>query len=142
MSDIYIYIYIIIIIIKACWHHRSLSFSFVMHPNWPLLLLSPPDGIQGLHRANECKFLLINQHWWVCIMESIGKWMSLMSLSLLHQQSPSCFTHLTWTSWEIGVKLLFCRVLLPGFIQNIMQHSYIVPIWLFLQAFPLSGATL
>ena len=33
---------------------------------------------------------------------------------------------------------MFCRVLLPGIIKNSTKHSYVVPIYLFLQAFSLS----
>ena len=50
----------------------------------------PPDGILCLHRADECKSLLVDQHWCVHARESTG----VHSSSLLHEQ----WTFLWWLS--------------------------------------------
>ena len=55
----------------------------------------------------------------------------LMSSFLLHQQCPAYLADLNW----MAIQLLFCRLLLLGFIQNSMQPSCVVPIWLFSKCF-------
>ena len=37
-----------------------------------------------------------------CPYVGVHKRMSLMSLSLLHQQWPACFSHLTFVRWEVS----------------------------------------
>ena len=60
-----VFIIITIIITKACRQHGFPSFFFVIHPYQPSQLVSPWDRIHCWHRVNECKFLLVGQHWCV-----------------------------------------------------------------------------
>ena len=39
------------------------------HSYHPSLLVSPLDGIQCPYRASQRKFMLVRQHWGVCIKE-------------------------------------------------------------------------
>ena len=54
---------IIILIFKACWQHWFLWLSLAIHFYQQSFLVSPLDGIQCLHRTDECKFLRVSQHW-------------------------------------------------------------------------------
>ena len=42
-----------------------------IHPYQPLQMVNPLDGTKCLSRADECKFLLVNQHWYDYVYESI-----------------------------------------------------------------------
>ena len=54
----------------------------------PLFLLSLQDYIHCLNIVNECKFLLLDQYWWV------EKRKSILSSFLLDQQSPAYLSQL------------------------------------------------
>ena len=71
---------IIISIIRAYQNYKFLWLSLTIHLYQLSFLVSPLDGILCLYRTDKCKFLLVNQHWY------IHRRMSLMSLSLLFQQ--------------------------------------------------------
>ena len=48
------------------WRHADGMNSLdSRHPYQPSLLASSQDSIQCPHRADECKFLLVSQHWHV-----------------------------------------------------------------------------
>ena len=66
----------------------------------------------------------------------IRKRMSLMSFSFLLPAVPctSCLNCLL--DWrQVGVLQLFCQVLLPGFVEDSMQHSCEVPLYTFTMLF-------
>ena len=46
----------------------------------------------------------------------------------VHSISCSSYFYGLWDGRKVAVHLLFCRVLLPSFAQNSMQHSSVVPI--------------
>ena len=62
-----------IIIIKSCWQHGFpwviLSLSLSIHPYRPSFPGVPLNYIQCLYRADNCKFLLVGQHWRVHMQE-------------------------------------------------------------------------
>ena len=64
---------IIIIITKLGWLHGFPWLSLTIYPYQPLLLVGPQDCTSWLHRANECKFLLIGQHCCVHVLEFTGE---------------------------------------------------------------------
>ena len=50
-----------------------------------------------------------------------------MNLFLLLQQEQAFFVYITYLDErQVTIQLLFCRVLLPEFVQNNMQHSCVV----------------
>ena len=109
-----------IIIIKVCWQHGFLWFSLAIHPSQSLQLVSLLFVIKCPHRADECKFLLVSQHWCVHVQKSIwghSLWVQPSTLWVQHAFLIICKTGGKW--------LLFYRVMLPGFIQCI-QHSCVV----------------
>ena len=72
------------IIIKVYLQHKfpSLSLSLFLslslththtHTHTTLFLISPLGNTQYAHRAEECKFLLVSQHWCVYALLSIGE---------------------------------------------------------------------
>ena len=64
----------LIIIIKACRQHNSLdSLSLTIRPYWSLFIVSYLDSTQWLHKADECEFLQVGQHWCVHVQDSIGE---------------------------------------------------------------------
>ena len=69
-----------------------LTLSLTISYYWSSLLVSPLDSTQCLHRADECKFLLVGQHGCVHILclRSKNKFMSL--------------SHLSWLICEMGGK--------------------------------------
>ena len=104
-SAIYVHIHSYIQVIN---HHQSmqtvsLTFSLVIHPYHPSLLVSPLDSIQYLHRADECKVFAGHVRL-VCPWVGIHWRMLLISLSLLLHQCPACLVHLTLMVCEIGGK--------------------------------------
>ena len=53
------------------------------------------------------------------------------NVTYFSKQHPTYFTNLSWMVCEIGGKWPYnycCRVLLPGFVRNSMQHPWEVPI--------------
>ena len=56
---------VITILIKVYLLHGSFWFSLAIHPYRSLLFLSLLHDIPRLHKAGECKFLLVAQHWYV-----------------------------------------------------------------------------
>ena len=59
-------------------HHLIIIWFFLaIRPYQPLLLAIPLDGTQSLHRADECKFLLVGQY--CCV--GVNRKTSFMSLS-------------------------------------------------------------
>ena len=54
----------IIIIIKTYQQQRFFWFCIVIHLAYLLHLVRPLDGTWGYYRVNECKFLLVGQHWY------------------------------------------------------------------------------
>ena len=58
------------IIIKALWQHGFLWIYLIIRHYWSLLLVSPLERIQCPHRADECKFLLVNKHSCIFIIKS------------------------------------------------------------------------
>ena len=66
VSHIFNYSYFIILI-KTTWQHRFIWTSLAIHPYQLLLLASLLDGIQCLHRTDEC------MSWCVYVLESIGE---------------------------------------------------------------------
>ena len=54
-------------------NHQILLITQILmsHPYCPLLLVGPLDCIQCLHRVDECKSLLVGQHWFVHVWEPI-----------------------------------------------------------------------
>ena len=56
------------------YHHQGVLTACIplnLSDN-PFLLGSPIDGIQCTHKADGCKFLLVDQHWYVQ-MQTIGE---------------------------------------------------------------------
>ena len=41
----------------------SISLSLFIHSHWSSLFIVPVNGILCLNRTDECKFLLVKQHW-------------------------------------------------------------------------------
>ena len=60
----------IIILITFCTQHGFPWFSFYIHPYHLLLSVSRQSYILCPHRADVSKFLLISQHWSVCVCKS------------------------------------------------------------------------
>ena len=68
-------------ILSHCYEISSLIHADSMEspewltvcPNCPLLLAGHLDRIQCLHKIDECKSLLVNQHWYVHVFKSIRK---------------------------------------------------------------------
>ena len=56
-------------------------------------LVSSLDGIQCLHRADECKFLMVSYHWGVFVLGDKRR-TSFMSSYKLLQYWPVCLAHL------------------------------------------------
>ena len=121
-----------LILIHHHHHHQSrqttwipLALSLSVHFYLPSLLIGPLDGIQWLGRADERRFLLVDQH-------CVHKRTSLMILSLFYYQCPACLVCFTWMVCKMGGKwpysCFFCRVLLQGLVQNSMQHLCLVAI--------------
>ena len=111
-----------------CRQHGFLLQSFAIRPRMPMLLANPLFGIQYPHRAEECNLLLVNQHWYVHLSESIGERRSRVC---------TCFTISDHTTG-------FFEILLYGVVQNSAQHACILTMQLCLRAFHQSpsGATL
>ena len=61
------------IIIKVCWQQRFPWISLTTSPNESLFLVSHLESIKCLY-IDECKILLVGQHWCVHALESIGKY--------------------------------------------------------------------
>ena len=83
------------------------------------LLSSSLDSIQCLHRADQCNFFA-DWSTLMCPCVEIHWKMLLISWSILYLLWPACFAHLTWMVCEMDSKckfVLFCQVLLPGFVQ-------------------------
>ena len=117
---------IIIIINKVCQQHIFLWLSLTTHPYQPSLLVSPLDCIHYSYI-----------YWCVHAYKSINDIThEFVPTSLaVHNMSCSSYLDSLWDGRWVTIQLLFFRVLLPGFVQNSMQHSCVVPIKLFLQVF-------
>ena len=105
------------------YHHvDSIDFLDSLYPSIQVL-----QTIFSVCRADVSNFLFVSQHRYVHMERSIEE---------CHLWVCPCFSggipHVLFI-WE--VKQLFCKVLLPEFVQNSMQHFCVVPIWLFLYAF-------
>ena len=89
----------------------SLCLSLATCLYHPSHLVSLLNWIQCPHRADKCKSLLACQHW------HVYKEFILISPDVRH---ISCLSYLDglWDKWQVAVKLLFCWVLLPGFVEN------------------------
>ena len=93
-------IIIIFIIIKICWQHGFYWLSLGKCPYWPLLMISPLDGIQCLHRADKYRFLLVEQHWCVHVLESIRE--CLLWVYPYFSSSASHVLFRCFASWEVS----------------------------------------
>ena len=113
--------YSYLIIIKTFWQHEFPWISLTIHIYWSLLLVNLLMGTQCLHWADGEFFAIQSTQVYSCLR--VHRKIYLMSSSLLLQQCPACFANLTWMVCEMRGTLLFCRMLLPGFAQNSVQHS-------------------
>ena len=86
-------------IIKAYWQHRFLWFSLTIGPYQPSHLVSPLDSTHSLYKTDECKFLLVGQHWCVHAKES-----TIECCLWLCQQCQACLARLSWMVREMGDK--------------------------------------
>ena len=96
---------------------------------YPLFLAGIIDGIQCPHRAEE-----VVADWPTLLCPSIEAYFR--TSTQLFQKCTTCLTHLGWfVRWEMQLaeRLLFCRVLLLGFIQSDIHHLCTGLISLFLQ---------
>ena len=84
MQSILIYLLYKLFIVYVC-----LSVSLFIRFCQPSLLVIPLDSIQCPHRADECKFLLMNP----CLV--VHRKTLLMNSFLLHQQWPAYLVHLS-----------------------------------------------
>ena len=117
---IYIYTYIYIYIYISSCYTVSMDFSdsLAIHLYHPLLLTGLLDFILCPYRVVGDKVLLVDQHLHVHMKGSIGEhhlWdRPYFSRSILYV----LFFLFGWFKrWEVGgVQLLFCRMLLPGFV--------------------------
>ena len=58
-----------------------------------------------------------------------------LASSVVPSLPRSSYLDALWDGRQVAVQLLFCGVLLPGLVQNSMQHSYVVPISFFSNRF-------
>ena len=120
-------IIIIIIIIKLTLSH----LIPIIHRSWKVFWAA------FWVRAHVSKSLLVSVHWHVYVQESmknVCRWeIPCFSTSALHV----CSSYLIgfWNGRQVAVQLLFCGVLLLGFVQESTQHSWVVPTKIFLYAF-------
>ena len=101
---------IIIIIIKLDWWHGFLWVFLTIHPCQLSLLVGSQDCIQCL-----CK-VFAGQPKLVCLQKNVTTEFVTASLAV---PNVSC------SSWMV-CEMVFCEVLLPGFVQNSMQHPCVV----------------
>ena len=117
-------IIIIIIIIKACWQHGfpwlflSLSLFIAIRPYWPSQFVSPLEGSQCLHRADN--------FFSSCLSAHTSGWKSVRELHLSVRPYFACMSCLFYFDdfrdwWQMALQILLCKVLLPGFVQNSTQ---------------------
>ena len=121
-----------IVTIRSYWQHGLLWLSFLAPPYQSLPLACPLHSIHYLHRADWCRFLLVNLHW------CVHRRMSLRSLSLILQQSPACLVHLTWIVCVIGSKWLYCCFLVWYCLQDLFSRQHKASLCSFHLAFSLS----
>ena len=109
-------------------HHQDIHVPLSLSPSISLyytsFLVSSLDDIQCPH-INVTVFA--DQADASLSFLGVNKRMFPMSSSLFPQQrlvSWSSYLDGLWDKWWEPVHLLFCRVLIPGYIQNNMIHSY------------------
>ena len=102
------------------------------HPfNRPLLSVNSLDSIQCLHRADACRFLLLDEHWcgesiWVLpYSNSCARHFLLVLRGWFLQVSLST----PLIRYKTAVQLLFCGELLSGFVQKSVLYSCVVTMW-------------
>ena len=101
---------------------RSTIIITIISLYWPLLLVSPLDRIQCPHKPDECKFLLVGQHWCGHVYESTGE-RSLWVCSYF----TSCTWHvllilLEWfVRWEVSS---YTAPVLSGAVSRIFSKQH------------------
>ena len=74
-----------------------------MYPYRPSLLVSPLDGTQFLHRADEYKSLLVGQHWYIRELELRGEFRIWVRPSFYNSAKHFLFVLLGWVvRWEVS----------------------------------------
>ena len=116
--DIYIYIYIYIIISRSLHGFPWFSFTIrLYHLSFPAGL---PNYILCPNRAVVDKFLLVVQHF-ARPCEG-GPWENVTYEFVLTSSTASCMSCWSYLrgfrdEWSVVVQLLFCGMLLTGFVQ-------------------------
>ena len=115
------------------YHHHQITLialRFLNLSRYPYLSPITLGSLLGCilcpHRDDVCKSLVVYQHWHVHLLEFILE----RCLWVCHWFScTSCSSYLNslWDGRQVAVELLFCRVLLPGFLQDIMKNFCVVP---------------
>ena len=140
--SLYIYIYIYIYMYH-CHHHVVLpawiSLTLSRHSSLSFITSSRSSGLHPVSSQSCCMYVRAGCTGFARLYEGVHRSTSLMSSSLLLQHCPACLVRLTLNSFhegrQVAVQLVLCGVLPPGLIQNYLQHSCVVAIWLFLQLF-------
>ena len=118
---------IIMIIIIAKRRAESTNSLHCLHLKWPSFLVVPLDSIKYPHRVEECKFLLVSQHWCVHVLESIIErrlWVCPL-LTSSDQHVLFIFGSL-WDETLVMVQLLLNEVQLPEFVENNLWNRCLV----------------
>ena len=106
-----------------------LSLSLIVYPNPPLHMSVFLGCILCLHKADGSTYWLANTG---VSMHGSPQGNVAYGFFLASPAVPciSCASYLSGLldGREVAIQLLFCGVLLPGFVQDSAQHSCIVPI--------------
>ena len=95
--------FIIIIIIELCRQHGVSWLFLAIHPYHTLFMVGLLTGIECQHRVDECKFLLVGQHWCAHILVSLRGHCLWVCLNLFSRASHNVFVLLGWfVRWEAG----------------------------------------
>ena len=139
---LYIYIYIYIISSTSTTTNNQCSFTCSRHRSLGKrreVFSMAPSACTKLKIVNI--FLLANIYVFLCLCP-LKNLCLLRNSSVFVKQSPVCLVRLAWVHlWNGGwvvVQCCFCSVLLLGLVQNRTKHPWLVPIYIFLQAFMLS----
>ena len=105
---------------------NSLDSLFTIYSYHASLLVGPLVGIQCQHRSWTCLYWSANSGEFMCgsSLKNFGNEFVLTSPEMSYSSSLDGLRD----GRQVALQLLFCWMLLSGFVQNSILHSYFVPI--------------
>ena len=105
----------------TAWIHLALSCH-------PYLSASPLTAFSGRTKLMDLSFCLSAETGMSMDRSSYEKLSNKFILTLLVVSSITCSSFLNSLRDWMAIQLLFCKALFPGFVQNSMQHPYVIAI--------------